>query len=84
MQCYWLDGLLSWQLCIWLAATALMVGRAFSPPLHAVLKLAPRDGDALRCKAVLLIEAGRLDEALKLLGEPPLAPGMAFEKVRTI
>ncbi|KAL4423713.1 hypothetical protein ABPG75_001014 [Micractinium tetrahymenae] len=45
-----------------------------------ILKLAPGDQDALRCKAVLLIEAGRMEEALKLLGEPPLAASMAFEK----
>ncbi|KAL4446353.1 hypothetical protein ABPG77_003160 [Micractinium sp. CCAP 211/92] len=45
-----------------------------------ILKLAPGDQDALRCKAVLLIEAGRMEEALKLLGEPSLATSMAFEK----
>lgn len=49
--------------------------------MPAVLKLAPGDQDALRCKAVLLIEAGRMEEALKLLGEPPLSASMAFEKV---
>ena len=52
-----------------------------SPPAP-VLKLAPGDQDALRCKAVLFIESGNLEEALKLAGQPPLAASMAFEKVR--
>jgi hypothetical protein len=45
------------------------------------LKLLPGDEDALRCKAVLLIEAGNHEEALRLVSVPPLAAGMAFEKV---
>lgn len=42
---------------------------------RAVLKLAPGDADAQRCKVVLLIEAGSHEEALKLAGSMP------FEKV---
>lgn len=45
-----------------------------------ILKLAPGDEDALRCKAVLLIESGNHEEALKLVSQPPLAASMAFEK----
>lgn len=62
------------------------------PPLHTdgvcalpsvpVLKLAPGDADALRCKVVLLIELGNFEEAMKLVIQPPLAASMAFEKVR--
>ncbi|KAI3426329.1 hypothetical protein D9Q98_008702 [Chlorella vulgaris] len=45
-----------------------------------ILKLAPGDADALRCKVVLLIELGNFEEAMKLVTQPPLAASMAFEK----
>jgi hypothetical protein len=58
--------------------------RCRRPAAAAVLKLAPSDQDALRCKAVLFIESGNLEEALKLVGQPPLAASMAYEKVRCL
>ena len=33
---------------------------------------------------MLFIESGSLEEALKLVGQPPLAASMAYEKVRTL
>jgi hypothetical protein len=33
---------------------------------------------------VLFIESGSLEEALKLVSQPPLAASMAFEKVRCL
>ena len=46
----------------------------------AVLKLDGANADALKCKAVLLIEASRFEEALDLLEAKQLSASLAFEK----
>ena len=68
----------------WLGLPSHRPRPAAAPAAASVLKLAPGDQDALRCKAVLFIESGSLEEALKLVGQPPLAASMAYEKVRTL
>ncbi|CAI5960290.1 unnamed protein product [Closterium sp. NIES-65] len=45
-----------------------------------ILAASPGDADALRCKAVALIQNGSVAEALKLLEAPNAPPDMAFEK----
>ncbi|CAI5497145.1 unnamed protein product [Closterium sp. Naga37s-1] len=45
-----------------------------------ILVASPGDADALRCKAVALIQNGSVAEALKLLEAPNAPPDMAFEK----
>jgi hypothetical protein len=50
--------------------------------LHvAVLKEAPSDEDALRCKAVLLVELENFEEASRFISIAGLDQKMAFEKV---
>ncbi|CAI5515336.1 unnamed protein product [Closterium sp. Naga37s-1] len=45
-----------------------------------ILAASPGDADALRCKAVALIQNGSVAEALKLMEAPNAPPDMAFEK----
>ncbi|GJP34687.1 hypothetical protein CLOM_g19098 [Closterium sp. NIES-68] len=45
-----------------------------------ILAASPGDADALRCKAVALIQNGSVADALKLLQAPNAPPDMAFEK----
>lgn len=49
----------------------------------AVLKLAPADEDALRCKALVLIELENFESALLVISTPALEKSLGFEKVRT-
>ena len=50
--------------------------------LAAVLKLAPKDADALKSKAVLLVDLDRFDDANALIEKEALDKDLWFEKVR--
>ncbi len=58
--------------------------RARLGPFHlcvAVLKASPGDQDALRVRALLLIEVESFEEALRAASSPALQEPMVFEKV---
>lgn len=48
----------------------------------AVLKSAPADADALRCKAALQIELDNFEDALRVASSPGVEQQLAFERVR--
>ncbi|KAK9820199.1 hypothetical protein WJX72_007419 [[Myrmecia] bisecta] len=48
--------------------------------LDEILKVAPKDVDALQCKAVTLVESSRFQDALDLLQKHKLEDALAFEK----
>lgn len=55
-----------------------------APPTRptAVLKSAPADADALRCKAALQIELDNFEDALRVASSPGVEQQLAFERVR--
>ena len=56
------------------------ISLTFSPPF-TVLKAAPNDADALRCKTVALVQQEKFGEALVLLNlQPAIAGSLAFER----
>jgi hypothetical protein len=48
-----------------------------------VLKVAPKDEDAVKSKAVILINTAKFEEALVFVKDNSLEKALAFEKVRT-
>ena len=50
----------------------------------AVLKLSPNDEDALKCKAIVLIESSKFSEAIDLLKTDGLSSHFAFEQASFI
>lgn len=50
------------------------------PSLHAVLRAAPGDVDALACKAVACLQQGEYEAATSVLAHQALAGTMTFER----